>query len=159
MKMSFCNEVRIGFTKMVGQEGFTTKEFARKMGFINDNMSPGKIGNIMTKITDEAKRCRAYDDNLVVNPKKGMPAEKSDHAHMMEELGVRLYLENSKPSNSEGKRRSAHRFKVEAIDTQKVSTSMNPSVGNTYEQITALAIQQATDQQLIGELYRRSNNG
>ena len=143
--MNFCNDIRVALLKKQGQS-FTCKQFGRENGWINDSMSENQIEKISTKISNELLRCRAADDLFMRPQDSGFPKDKSKHAHYMADMGLQVRVTDYKPKYSEKGRRPALLYRVDSIATDvQRSVPSYSSVGNTFEQITALAIQEAKD--------------
>lgn len=154
---NLCEEVRNSLVALVAEKGsvkFTNRELGLYMGLITNSSSEKEQEKINSKIGLELNRCRAINDNWEKDndSKKKVPQEKSDHAYMLKQSGIRLSCCDYSNKHSKNNRRPARQWLVESLN-QTVTKEVIKPQSNMIE----MFLQQVTDEQLVNEFTRRFN--
>jgi len=154
---NLCEEVRNSLIAIVAEKGstkFTNRELGMYMGLITDNSSEKDQEKINSKIGLELNRCRSINDNWEKDndSKKKVPQEKSDHAYMLKQFGIKLTCCDYSNKHSKNGRRPARQWLVESLNNPVTKEVIKPQ-SNMIE----VFLQQVTDEQLVNEFTRRFN--
>jgi len=152
---NYCEEIRSTLKKIVDRNGtfeFTNYKLAKSMKLFTSASSSKEIEKATAKVNSELNRCRALDDNWELERERKFPKEKSDHAYMLDELGIKLTKVGLSPKYSSGRKKPAILWRVEPLN--KVMKDVHVPTSSFKEQW----VQSLPDSILIDEFNRRFIN-
>lgn len=150
-----CEEIRSTLKKIVDRNGtfeFTNYKLAKSMKLFTSASSNKEIESATGKVNSELNRCRALDDNWELERERKFPKEKSNHAYMLDELGIKLTKVGLSPKYSSGRKKPAILWRVEPLN--KVMKDVHVPTSSFKEQW----VQSLPDSILIDEFNRRFIN-